>query len=177
MWFISFFRVCLLTCFIISAWKWGDWENWEKYYSSILFVMVINLTTCFLLYHHSLWVFNPDAIVTTETVVELVSTYFVLPATTLMFLSNLPANGTIKQCMHILLWTLIYGALEWIDHNIIGGISYRNEWSYAASFLFDLNMFFTIRVHYARPLLGWMIALITMIIAAITLNFFSAEMK
>jgi hypothetical protein len=176
MWLISFFRVCLLTGFLVSAWKWGDWRNWEKYYSSMLFVMVVNLSVGYLGYHHAFWVFNPDAIVSTETVVEFVNTYIALPATTLLFLSNMPPVRKVRQYAYILLWVVIYGTLEGIDH-IIGGISYDNGWSYGYSLLFDCAMFITIWIHYARPLLGWLITFSAVTFVVIVFKIFLAEMK
>lgn len=177
MWLILVFRICLLTGFLAAAWKWADWKNWERYYPSILFVMVVNLSVGYLGYHHSFWIFNPDALVDTETVVELLNTYVSLSVTTLLFLSHLPAKGWQQQLKHIFLWVFIYGGIEGFDHYFIGGISYEHGWSYGCSLLFDCAMFTTIRVHYSRPLWGWVMTLTAVTGVVIAFNIFLAEMK
>jgi len=177
MWLTLLFRISLLSAFLITAWKWGDWRNWQKYYSSMLFVAVVNMSAGYLCYHHVLWFYNPDAVVSTQTVVEFLTTYVVLPATALVYLSNIPLGGRVRNCSYIVMWVLIYGTLELIDHTIIGGISYDHGWSLRDSVLFDLLMFITIRIHYNRPLLGWLIVLVWTIIILTMFNFWSAEMK
>jgi general stress protein CsbA len=177
MWLILVFRICLLTGFLAAAWKWADWRNWEKYYPTILFVMLVNMSVGYLGYHHSFWIFNPDVLVNTETVVELLNTYVSLPATTLLFLSRLPSQGGQQQWKHTFLWVFIYGAIEGIDHYFIGGISYGHGWSYGCSLLFDCAMFIIIRVHYTRPLLGWTMTLTAVTGVVIAFKIFLAEMK
>lgn len=177
MWLILVFRICLLSGFLVSAWKWGDWKNWEKYYPSILFVMVVNLTVSYLGYHQSFWIFNPDVLVATETVVELLNTYVSLPVTTLLFLSHWPREGRGRQWKHILLWVCIYGAIEGVDHYYFRGISYGNGWSYGCSLLFDCAMFITIAVHYARPLWGWIMTFTAVTGVVIAFQIFLSEMK
>lgn len=171
------FRGVLTSGFLFAAWRWGDWRNWQKYYSSMLFVMVVNLSAGYISYHHPLWVFSDDILVTTETAVEFVNTYIVLTTTTLIYLTNFPTSGAGKKIAYILFWVLIYGTLEFIDNKIIGGISYANGWMWIYSVLFDLDMFLIIRTHYVRPLWGWAMTIVTAIYILITFGFFSAEMK
>jgi len=177
MWLILFFRLSLLSVFLMAAWKWGDWRNWQKYYSSMLFVAFVDMSAAYIFYHHPLWIFGPDAFVHTETVVQFINTYLVLPATTLVYLSKFPSTGRGHQCAYIFMWVLIFGALEFIDHTIIGGISYGNGWSLRTSVFFDFAMFTTIRIHYTRPLLGWLAALVGAIIILAIFGGWSAEIK
>ena len=176
MWQILLFRVLLLSGFLFAVWKWGDWRNWRKYYPSMLFVSVVNLTVAFLLYHHPLWLFKPDILASTHTVVELFNAYLVLPATTLLFLANLPAGGRGRQYAYLGFWVLIYGAIEGID-SILGGISYYNGWSYSYSVIFDCVMFAIIRIHYEKPLLAWLISMLFTVFIVFVFDIFSAEMK
>ena len=143
----------------------------------MLFVALVNMSAGYISYHHPLWIFSPDAIVHTETAVEFVNTYLALTATTLVYLSKFPSTGRGQQCAYILMWVFIYGALEFIDHTIIGGISYDNGWSLRSSVLFDCVMFTTIRIHHTRPLLGWLIAFAGAISILTMFNFWPGEMK
>ena len=137
MWLNLLFRTSLLAGFLLVAWKWGDWRRWQKYYSSMLFVALVDMSAGYISYHHSLWIFDPDALIKTETIVELINSYLLLPATTLVYLANFPSEGRGRQGAYILLWVFIYSTLEYVDHAIIGGISYSNGWSFRNSIFFD----------------------------------------
>jgi len=171
------FRILLLAGFLAAAWKWGDWRNWQKYYPTMLFVMTVNLSAGYITYHHPLWVFNPDALVGTKTVVEFLNTYLVLPATALIYLSNFRATGRTQALAYIFKWVLIYGSIEFIDHRVVGGLSYANGWSFKHSLLFDWAMFAIIRMHYMRPLLGWLAFLAGAAIILAAFDFGAAEIK
>lgn len=173
---ILVFRICLLSGFLISAWKWGDWKNWQKYYSTILFVMVANLSAGYITYHHPLWIYNNDILFTTETSIEYLNTFLALPAATLLYLSKFPLAGIARKCVYILLWVVAFSAIEYIDTRL-AGLSYSNGWEWKYSIVFDCFMFFIIRTHYVKPLWGWLIAAIMAVFILTTFNFFSAEMK
>lgn len=123
------FRVCLLASFLIAVFKLGDWKNWRRYYSTTLFVMVMNLAASFLTYHHALWSYNTGFLVKSGTVVELINSFVILPATVFIFLSKLPVGNRLYQYLYILLWVCLFTGLELADHYIVGGISYKHGWS------------------------------------------------
>lgn len=177
MWLILLFRICILFGFLFTAWKWGDWKNWQKYYSSMLFVALVNMSAGYLSYHHSLWIFAPDALVSTQTVVEFINTYIALPTTTLIYLSHFPSGSNVLKVTYIVIATILYATLEWFDHMIIGGISYDNGWSLSHSAIFDFFMFTTIRLHHTRPLLAWVAVLIGTTFILLVFNFGSGKMK
>jgi len=118
------FRLLLVCAFIIGVYSFGDWKNLQSYYPTMLFVMVVNLTSSLLTYHHILWGFGPDFFVTTSTVVELLNSYIALPATVFIFLSRFPSSG--RCCSFFLcknssfktLLGLVYHILVSSDHII-----------------------------------------------------------
>lgn len=171
------FRIFLISGFLFAAWKWGDWQNWRKYYPSMLFVMVVNLSASYITYHYPLWIFNDDFLVSTEMTVEFLNTYVNLPATALVYLTKFPADGLGKKLSYISCWVLLYGLLELIDNKIIGGISYANGWAWPYSVLFDLAMFLIIWTHHVKPLWGWGMAVTTAIVILTTFGFGSAQIK
>jgi len=173
---ILIFRIVLLLAFIIIAYFLGDWNNLEKYYPTILFVMVVNVTASFLTYHHTLWNFNPDYLVKTYTIIELLNSYIVLPCTVFVFLSNFPPFSNILQYTYIGLWIIIYSTIELLD-SMIGGISYQHGWSWQISTLFDCAIFSIIRIHYIRPVWAWGITFLLGAAIVTIFNFSSAEMK
>lgn len=173
---ILLFRVALLSTFLLVGWKWGDWKHWRKYYPTLLFVMTVNLTASFLAYHHSLWIYQPDLLVKSSTIVELLNSYVMLPISTLLFLSNYPSAGAWRQCCYVLLWIGIYAILEWID-SALGGITYAHGWSLTHSHLFDCIMFPIWRFHHLRPLWGWAAALLVGIAIILSFDFLTGEIK
>ena len=175
---ILIFRICLLLLFFIATLLLGDWKNWHKYYSTVLFVMVVNLAASFLTYHHTLWNYNPDILVKSQTTVELINSFFMLPASAFVYLSRYPINSTrFNQAGYIALWVLIYASLEAIDHYVISGISYKHGWSWETSAIFDIAMFSIIRLHYSKPILAWGCCLFLTIAISIVFNLTSGEFK
>ena len=175
---IFFFRVLLLFSFLITAIKLGDWKNWQKYYPTILFVMVINLASSFVTYHHILWNYNPDIVVQTQTTVEILNAFALLPAATFIYLSVFPFGGSkIYQAGYIALWVLIFSCIELIAHYIVGSLSYKNHWSWFNSFLFDIVLFSITRLHYSRPAWAWGVSLIVTVIIYFCFGFSNGDFK
>ncbi|VBB05637.1 Hypothetical protein LUCI_0847 [Lucifera butyrica] len=177
LWVILLFRIFLVLGFLLSAWKWGDWENQEKYYPTILFTMTVDLSVSFLVYRHSLWNYPPDALVKTQTVAEFINCFFILTATTFTYLSKFPAGNRLYQIAYMVLWISIYSGLEWIDSQVIKGIYYTNGWSWSSTALFDCIMFSILRLHYLKPFWAWIITFLITAFILVVFNFASAEMK
>lgn len=125
---ILLFRSGLLAGSLLAAWRWGDWRRWPRYYPTLLYVMVANLLAGYITYQHPLWDFNADALAASETTVELLNTFIVLPATTLVYLGNYPAAGPLRQTGYVLAWVALFAAVETAD-TLLGGICYFNGWS------------------------------------------------
>jgi hypothetical protein len=175
---ILLFRIILLLTTILALFRFGDWKNIDKYYPTMLFVMVVNLSSSLLTYHHPLWNFTPDYLVKTYTVVEMLNTYISLPSTAFIFLSNYPSSSfkSISQYAYIGLWIFIYSTIEWADY-IVGGISYHNGWSWQISIGFDFALFSFTRIHYSKPIWAWALTFLLGAIILVVFNFSTAEMK
>jgi len=171
------FRICLLLLFVIAAMLLTDWRNWQKYYPTVLFVIVANQLVSFLTYHHDLWFYNPDILVKTSTTIELINSFVMLPATTFIYLSKYPIRDKLYQYGYIALWACIYGGLEFIDHYIIKGISYGNGWSIASAATFDVAIFSIIRLHYLKPLHAWGASIVILALIFVMFGFTSGEYK
>lgn len=172
---LIFFRVLLLLGFICSSLYWVDWSKWQIYYPTMLFVITVNLVASYLSYHHTLWLFHPDPLVTTHTVLNLLSTFSLLPLTALLFLSGFP-SGRLKQLIHITCWIVLYAAIEFVDEKL-GGISYLNGWSLWNSVFLDCAMFPLIALHHRQPLLAWFFTILVAAAVLIAFDFINADMK
>ncbi|PIB57799.1 hypothetical protein, partial [Pseudomonas sp. 2822-17] len=51
-------HIVIKLLFLFAAYKWGDWEKWEKYYPTILFFIIGDLLYNFLFYNYPMWLFN-----------------------------------------------------------------------------------------------------------------------
>ncbi len=162
--------------FAFAAWRWGDWRRWRDYYPTALFAMMVNLFAALVTYHHDLWIFNPDVLVKSETVLETISTFTILPMTVFTFLSRFPAAGPWRQAAHTLAWVALYAALETAD-TALGGISYANGWSLGWSVAFDFMMFPLFILHHRWPPLAWLATAAATVYVLAVFGFWAAEMK
>lgn len=176
LWLIFLFRVVMVGGFLFAAWRWGDWRHWRDYYPTMLFVTTVNFSASYISYHHPLWIFNPGALVSSETVIEVISTFVVMPATVFTYLSNFPAASRARQGAYVLLWVAVFAALETAD-TLIGGISYANGWTLVHSYVFDGAMFLIMFLHHRQPLLGWLATLALAAYILTAFGFWGAEMK
>lgn len=167
----------MILGFLFSAWRWGDWKNWEKYYPTVLFMVVVNLAASFLTYHHILWKYNPDILMKTQTTVEMLNAFVQLPAVAFIFLSKFPSGTKARQFAYIVLWVLIFASLEFTAHYIVGSLSYQNGWSWFVSVAFDCAIFSILRLHHLKPVWAWLSVCLLTAIILVVFNFDSAEMK
>jgi hypothetical protein len=138
----------------MSAFKWGDWRRWEKYYPTILFVICLDLFSSILMYEHPLWVFKESLFLPGHILTDFLITFFMFPSVILIFLANYPKKK-LPQIRWILLWIFIFSLTEYIA--IISGLAtYRNGWNLVWSVLFNCVMFPTIIIHHRQPLWAWL---------------------
>lgn len=141
---------------IFAVWKWGDWRQWEKYHTTMLFIALGNLIYNFLTAGWFLWRLEADFL-TNHSLTEMLYTIIVFPGSVLIFLSNFPTT-TIRKVLHILTWIAIYVSVEWV-FLFTKHISYQYGWNFWWSVLFNLVMFPILAVHHKRPLLAYLLSI------------------
>lgn len=145
-----------LTLFVIFAvWRWGDWRNWQKYHTVMLYFALGNLAYNFLTANHFLWRLEADFI-SNHTLTEMLYTFVVFPGTALLFICNYPDTKR-KVWMHYLYWIIIYVGIEWVM-TTTGHIKYQFGWGLVWSAAFDCLMFPMLRLYYRKPLLSYIIS-------------------
>jgi hypothetical protein len=55
-------RIILYLAFIVAAYKWGDWKNWNKHYPIYLFWIGGDFFNNSLLHNHRPWYFSKGLI-------------------------------------------------------------------------------------------------------------------
>jgi len=140
---------------ILAAYKWGDWRNWQKYHTTILFFSLGNLLYVYLTAGCYLWRLT-QSILPSPALTEFLYTFIVFPATILLFLGNFPQSKW-DRVLHVLKWILIYSAVEYL-FTVTGNVEYQNGWSLYWSILFNVVMFPILAIHHKRPLLAYLLS-------------------
>ncbi|WP_449622412.1 CBO0543 family protein [Robertmurraya sp. Marseille-Q9965] len=157
----------LLLGYIVAGWKWGDWRNWEKYYSTILFFIVGDLIYNFLLYNYSMWHFHTSfdkAILPNHSLISLAIEFVSFPVKVLIFLGHYPEHKSkFIQTWYILAWVILFSVFELLALNVWEGLSHHNGWNMAWTFLFYIVTFTSLRIHQTRPLWAWVLSFIVII--------------
>ncbi|WP_246050129.1 CBO0543 family protein [Aquibacillus sediminis] len=85
-------HVGITILIIIAVWRKGDWRNWEKYHTVMLYFALGNLTYNFLTASYFLWRMDADFI-SNHTLTEMLYTFIVFPGTALLFIGNFPTGN------------------------------------------------------------------------------------
>lgn len=147
-------HVALGVFMIFALFKWGDYKNWQKYHSTMLYFVMGNLLYNFLTASYFLWRLDADFI-SNHTLTELIYSFIVFPITALLFLSNYPEK---KKLYYMSKWVFIYVAVEYL-FTLTKHIEYQYGWTLGWSAFFDVFMFPMLLLHYKKPLLAYAISI------------------
>lgn len=149
------FRIFIVLAYLTACFFFGNWKNWKNYYSTILYVIVGNLTYNFIFYNYLLWKYEK---LVNHTINDLLYALLVFPCAIILFLTYYPFRiGIGKQAIYILAWS---GFNTFVEHisSIHGYMSYHNNWNIFWSFGVYIIAFCLIRLHYKHPLVVWPIS-------------------
>lgn len=149
------YQVAVSLLGVAVAWRWGDWKNWGKYYSTILYYIVNDLVVSLIFYNFPLWQLESPLLKTTFS--DLVITLVLFPAVILTYIPHFPKSWT-KRIFYILAWALALTIMEVVS-GALGFITYHNGWNIWWTALFDVHMFVFIILHYKKPLFAWLLSL------------------
>lgn len=141
---------CIFTIF--SAWKWGDWKNWQKYHPTMLFIAMSDLLYNYLYYGHWLWSYK-SMFIQKNIIPTLLATFIILPLSGLIFLSDFPDTwkGLFERIVKFL---VIYISFEYV-FKLLGIIVHKHGWNLWWSLLWNTVMFSIWALHYKRPVLAY----------------------
>ncbi|WP_407928631.1 CBO0543 family protein [Alkalihalobacterium elongatum] len=166
--------------FLLAGLIWGDWKNWQKYYSTILFFILLDLFYNFLTYNHPFWLFHENVFPSpflNHTTISLIIMFVCYPVTILIYLKYFfRTNNWRKRFFHYILGVILYLSVEYINLHI-GLISFHNGWEMWHSVLFVLAMFIIFPIHYKKPLLAWLITLGILLLLLYQFEFPLEKMK
>ncbi|MBW3114114.1 MULTISPECIES: hypothetical protein [Bacillaceae] len=150
-----------LLAYALIGWKFGNWKDFYHYYPTLLFFIIGDLLSQFLLYDYSMWEFRPvtpfgNFLHLNHTLVSLSKMMIQYTVTISIFIGRLPSSFPGKIGW-IFLWTSIYGLTEGISY-FFGMMTYHHGWGLSWDILFNLMMFTVLIVHHKNPILGWVIS-------------------
>lgn len=151
------FYILIATASLLLCYQFGDWRNWQNYYSTILFFILSSVACTLLTYNHTLWLYQ--AAIINHTFTDLFIAITVYPATVMLFLPHLPRKTT-KLIAYIFMFVAIYTIGEYFAVKF-GYFTYHNGWSILSSFIFNCLMFPILILHYKRPIYAWIIVLVS----------------
>ena len=145
--------------FIGACHKWGDWRNWELYYSTIIFYILAVFLCEVLMEDKPLWLIKGSFWQDFTANCFLAGVIF--PCIIIMFLTNYPKN-IIKQICYILSIVMGLSLIEYVTY-IRKGIFFYNGWNIGWSILLYMGMLPLLRIHFKKPLLAWLILVVLVI--------------
>ncbi|MDP4083143.1 MAG: CBO0543 family protein [Bacillota bacterium] len=151
-----------------------DWRNWRLYHTTVLYMVCCNLLYNVLCVDKYLWKYHADFLIQHKTT-ELIYSFFILPLTALLFLSNFPhTEGHMsKKIWYILKWIFISLAVETI-YVKLGRLELMNGYKFWMEPFFYLAMYFMLKLHQSRPLLTYGLSIV---IIAILLRAFHIPIR
>lgn len=141
-----------VTVWLLAGWYWGDWRNWKRYESTILFMIFVDTLYYYTSIDHRLWSLEPQPPFRSE-IIALFGEYAVFTSAILMFLGRFP-SGFGKGWFWVLFWIVIFSINEWVLL-LTGTFSYSNGWTLLDSIIFCCVMFPMLRLHNRRSLLAY----------------------
>jgi hypothetical protein len=158
--------IIFLLLFAAAGWRFGIWKEFQSFYPTLLFFIIGDLLSQFLLYDYSMWEFHPvgtlaKSLNLNHTTIALLKMMVQYPATVAIFIGRLPDTFRGK-ILWVLFWTAIFGTTEGLTHQA-GIMTYHNGWHFGWDIAFNIMMFTMLIIHYKRPIYAW-IATIPIII-------------
>lgn len=150
--------IALFTIF--STWRFGDWANWKKYHTTMLYIAAGGLLYEYLSNGHKYWIFHSDVLFN-EQLTVIVYALVTMPLSVLIFLSRYPRTYK-KQFIYLIKWVIIYASAELILQ-CFGRITYQHGWSFYHSLLFDIMMFPMLIFHHWKPLWAYLVSIFIVI--------------
>ncbi len=154
---VSFGIMC-----IVLAFRFGDWRNIEKYYPTILFLIIGDLLYNLFTYSDPTWKYNESWVFPNHTLANIWMMATVYPATVMIYLYHFPKKR-VNQVFYIAFWVILYVITEMIGLHVLHLIDHLNGWNMWWSFLFDIILFVMLYIHYKRPFVAWGLSILVII--------------
>lgn len=148
--------------FLIAGAIWGDWRNWKKYHSTILFLWFGDLLYNVLCHDYIMWKYNESIfgqqLLSNHTVISLLIMFVAYPASVLIYLGKFPTEKK-KILIWVLSWVTLFSGIEYINLRYLDLVTHHHGWNIGWSILFNLILFTILRLHFKYPITALLIAI------------------
>jgi hypothetical protein len=152
------YLLLVIVVWIIFAYKFVDWSQWRKQYSTILFFIVVNLTYNLLYYNHTLWAFRG---ITMEwlnhSIINMAFTFFICPVGLIIYLQRFPETRK-YQLIYISVWITFYTVIEALFAHK-GMYVYDNGWNSWLNIIVNTVLFVVLYIHYKHPVRAFIVSI------------------
>jgi hypothetical protein len=167
------YLVLVVAVWTLFAYKFIDWSRVKEQYPTVLFFIAINMTYNALYSDQLLWAFRGiTADWLNHTIINLFFTFYICPATLIIFLQRMPLNKNAKA-IYIIVWIVFYTIIEALFAHK-GMFVYGDIWNSWHNIWLNSLLFLAILVHYRRPAAALILVLPT---AAIFYVFFPVPLS
>ncbi|WP_251632996.1 CBO0543 family protein [Neobacillus niacini] len=155
-------HLLLNSLFLIAGVKWGDWRNWSKYHSTILFFWFGDLLYNLLCKDYLMWEYKETIfgqnLLPNHLAVSLLIMFVAYPATVIIYLGNIPKD-TSRIVLWLIFWVTLYSLVEYINLRYLNLVSHHNGWSMGWSVLFNLIIFSMLLLHYKHQVAALLLSI------------------
>jgi hypothetical protein len=155
-------HLLLNSLFLIAGVKWGDWRNWSKYHSTILFFWFGDLLYNLLCKNYLMWEYKETIfgqnLLPNHLAVSLLIMFVAYPATVIIYLGNMPKEKS-RIILWLIFWVSLYSLVEYINLRYLNLVSHHHGWSMGWSVLFNLIIFSMLLLHFKHQVAALLISI------------------
>ncbi|MGG1674749.1 CBO0543 family protein [Neobacillus sp. NRS-1170] len=153
-------NVILFIVYGFIGWKFGNWKEFKSLYPTLLFLIIGDFLSQFLLFDYTMWMFRPlgpldNFFHLNHTLIALGKMLIQYPVTIAVFLGRMNPNKK-SLLISIVLWSVIYSITEKVAQ-ISGILTYHHGWNYGWDLVFNVMIFLMLFIHYKKPVLAWVL--------------------
>ncbi|WP_412176633.1 CBO0543 family protein [Bacillus sp. T3] len=160
--------------YLFAGFIWGDWRNWQRYYPTILFLIIGDFLYNFLLYKKSMWLFH-DVFLPNHTIITVLAMVVSYSATVLIYLGRFPKDRK-RRVYWFFMWSGLYIMIEYVNSKL-GFITYHNGWTFGWSIFFTFIIFTILPIHHRNPLIAWFLSIIIILVLLLSFDVKISDMK
>ncbi|WP_175988571.1 CBO0543 family protein [Bacillus sp. Marseille-Q1617] len=150
--------IVFLLTYALAGWKFGNWKEFHSFYPTLLFFIIGDLLSQFLLFEYSMWKFHAadpfsQSLKLNHTIIALLKMMIQYTVTVAIFIGRLPETLP-KRILWVLLWTGIYGTTEGLSF-LLGMMTYHHGWHFGWDLVFNIMMLTMLVIHHKKPIYAW----------------------